>query len=403
MTVGSSRSSRSIGNPRTRRTSARWAVVGSVLALGLVFGALGCSSGSSNTDTSAEGGSGSGTGSLKGDGALLKVFMPSTSNVYLAAAAKAAGAEAKKLGFTISIVENNFDQTEEDQQVQEWLATNEKAAAVMFWPASAANATASIRALSRVAPVLQWNQLIDPAAEEFIKIGYAGVSDIGIGDQAGKDTLAQIHKMTTDGYEFHGPGGLPNVLEISLGSGDYAAGEDRHNAFLKVVDGKVNFLGREGAAEFDAQGAFKAASTAIPKYLSDGIDIIYVQTNDMGNGVVQAAEQNGLKPGKDVFLMTGTSSGSTDNLRSGKITTAVLQAPVIEGTLIVDNVAQYLATGKVTDGEVTIASDEEKPELAMEPPTRVTFMMNPTVTGENIGSFKIWGYDFFRLMGDAAS
>jgi ABC-type sugar transport system substrate-binding protein len=373
--------------------------VGAALVLLIALALSACSSGSSTAGaTDVEG-----SGSLQGNGELLKIFMPSTSNVYLAAAAKAAEARATELGYTTSIVENNFDQTEQDQQVQEWLATGEEAAAVMFWPASAANATASIRALSRVAPVLQWNQLIDPAAEEFIEIGYAGVSDTGIGDQAGKDTLAQIDELTAAGYEFQGPGGLPNVLEISLGSGDYAAGEDRHNAFMEVVEGRVNFLGREGSAEFDAQGAFTAASTAIPKYLAEGIDIIYVQTMDMGNGVVQAAEQNGLKPGQDVFLMTGTSSGSTENLREGKITTAVLQAPVIEGTLIVDNVARFLATREVADGETTIASDEEKPELTQDPPTRVTFMMNPTVTGENIESFKIWGFDFFALMGDAAS
>jgi ABC-type sugar transport system substrate-binding protein len=386
-----------------RTRISRWQRVSAVvIAAGMALTIAGCTSGSASDSTgggSAEGG----TGSLEGDGQLLKIFMPTTSNVYLAAAAKAAEAEAEELGYTTSVIENNFSQTEQDQQIQEWLATGEEAAAVLIWPASAANATASIRALSRVAPVLQWNQLIDPAAEEFIEIGFAGVSDIGIGDQAGKDTLAQIEKLTAEGYQFHGPDGLPNVLEISLGSGDYAAGEDRHNAFMEVVGDKINFLGREGAAEFDAQGAFTAASTAIPKYISQGIDFIYVQTNDMGNGVVQAAEQNGLKPGENVFLMTGTSSGSTANLRDGKITTAVLQSPVIEGTLIVDTVAQYLATGEVTDEEVTIPSDEEKPELAVEPPSRVTFMMNPTVNAENIGSFKIWGFDFPALMGDAAS
>lgn len=382
--------------------SHRWRkLAGLVLAAGLIVGTAGCASGSASPN---EGGSQTeGTGSLEGDGALLKIFMPSTSNVYLAAAAKAAVTEGEELGYTVSVVENNFDQTEQDQQVQEWLATGEDAAAVLFWPASAANATASIRALSQVAPVLQWNQLIDPAADPYIEIGYAGVSDLGIGDQAGKDTLAQIEKLTAEGYEFHGPDGLPNVLEISLGSGDYAAGEDRHNAFMDVVDGKINFLGREGATDFDAQGGFTAASTAIPKYLAEGIDFIYVQTNDMGNGVVQAAEQNGLKPGEDVFLMTGTSSGSMDNLRSGKITTAVLQSPVIEGTLIVRTVAQYLATGEVTDETVTIRSDETKPELEAVPPARTTFMMNPTVTADNISSFQIWGWDFAQLMGDAAS
>lgn len=370
--------------------------------MGLTVGLLGCSPGTT-TSTPPYSEPVAGSGTLEGSGELLKIFMPSTSNVYLAAAARAAEVRAAELGFTSSIIENNFSQTEQDQQIQEWLATGEEAAAVMVWPASAANATASIRALSAVAPVLQWNQLIDPAAEEFVAIGYAGVSDIGIGDQAGKDTLDLIERLTAEGYEFQGPDGLPNVLEISLGSGDYAAGEDRHEAFMAVVEGQVNYLGREGSAEFDAQGAFTAASTAIPRYLSDGIDIIYVQTMDMGNGVVQAAEQNGLRPGEDVFLMTGTSSGSTANLREGKISTAVLQSPVIEGTLIVDTVVQYLATGEVRDAEVTIASDAVKPDLAMEAPTRITYMMNPTVTAENIESFEIWGFDFFQLMGDAAS
>jgi ribose transport system substrate-binding protein len=374
-----------------------------VLAVGLVAGIAGCSSGSATSASSGEGQSAGGSGSLEGDGSLLKIFMPSTSNVYLAAAAKAAEARAEELGFTSSVIENNFDQTEQDQQVQEWLATGEEAAAVLIWPASAANATASIRALSRVAPVLQWNQLIDPAAEEFIEIGYAGVSDLGIGDQAGKDMLTKIDELTASGYTFQGPDGLPNVLEITLGSGDYSAGEDRHNAFLEVVDGKINYLGREGAAEFDAQGGFTAASTAIPKYLSEGIDFIYVQTMDMGNGVVQAAEQNGLKPGENVFLNTGTSSGSTANVRDGKITSAVLQSPVIEGTLIVDTAARYIATGEVTDETVTIPSDEEKPELEAVAPDRTTFMMNPTVTAENIETFQIWGFDFPQLMGDAAS
>lgn len=383
-----------------RRRSSWRSLTGIALAAALAVGIAGCSTG---TSTSSGGEQTEGTGSLDGEGGLIKIFMPTTSNVYLAAAAKAAEAEAAELGFTSSVVENNFSQTEQDQQIQEWLATGEEAVAVAVWPASAANATASIRALSRVAPVLQFNQLIDPSAEEFIAIGMAGVSDIGIGDQAGKDTLAQIEKLTAEGYEFQGPDGLPNVLEISLGSGDYAAGEDRHNAFMDIVEGKVNFLGREGSTEFDAQGAFKAASTAIPKYLSEGIDIIYVQTNDMGNGVVQAAEQNGLKPGEDVFLMTGTSSGSTANLREGKITTAVLQSPVIEGTLVVDSIAKYLATGEVVDETITIDSDEEKPELAVEAPSRVTFMMNPSVTAENIDSFKIWGFDFSALMGAAAS
>lgn len=360
-----------------------------------------CSSDSSGGGSSDA----SGTGTVEGNGALLKVFMPSTSNVYLEAAAQAAKDEAAALGFEISVVENQWDPTEQDAQVQEWLATGEEAAAILFWPTSAANATASIRALSEVAPVLQWNQMIDPAAEDFIKIGYAGVSDYGIGSQTGQDTVDKIAALTKEGYTFKG-GAKPNVIQIQLGNGDYAAGLDRTAGFEDVAGSSINLLGTEGSPlsdGFGAEGGYKAASIVIPKYLSQGIDIIAVQTNDMANGVVQAAEQAGLTPGKDVFIITGTSSGSMANLKAGKISSAVLQSPVIEGTLIVDVAAQYLATGKSAGGEVTIASDKEKPALEVVSPARTTFMMNPSVTTDNIGTFMIWGWDFYQLMGKAAS
>ncbi|MCF8541131.1 MAG: hypothetical protein K9H50_05155, partial [Aurantimicrobium sp.] len=70
---------------------------------------------------------------------------------------------------------------------------------------------------------------------------------------------------------------------------------------------------------------------------------------------------------------------------------------------IVDVVAQYLATGKSAGTTpVTIASDAEKPALEVVSPNRITYMMNPTVTAENIDTFLIWGWDFFQLMGKAA-
>jgi len=393
----------------------RRGLVGGLAAIAaLTLAACGSSGGGSTASTSAPAPTSSGApaptssggGSVNGDGKLLKVFMPSTSNVYLEAAAQAAKDEAAALGFEISVVENQWDPTEQDSQVQEWIATGESAAAILFWPTSAANATASIRALSEVAPVLQWNQMIDPAAEEFIAIGYAGVSDYGIGAQTGQDTLDKITELTGAGYKFKG-GDKPNVIQIQLGTGDYAAGVDRTKGYTDVAGSAINLLATEGSPlsdGFTSEGGYKAASIVIPKYLSKGIDIIAVQTNDMANGVVQAAEQAGLVPGKDVFIITGTSSGSMANLKAGKINSAVLQSPVIEGTLIVDVAAAFLATGnKSAGGEVTIASDKDKPAVTATPPARTSFMMNPSVTTANVGAFMIWGWDFNQLMGKAAT
>jgi len=372
---------------RARRTTRPLvAILLSLLAIGLAA----CSSGGSSAATDVEG-----TGSVKGDGRLLMVFMPSTSNVYLKAAAEAIKSEAKQLDYQAKIVENDWDQTEQDQQVQEWLATGEKAAAILFWPASAAAATNSIRQLAAQAPVIQWNQAVQPDAKEFVT-AYAGVSDTGIGIEAGKDALDALKKLTADGHTFSGPGGKPNLIEIRFTSG-YAAGDDREKAFADATGDAFNVLAVEPTPTVDAQGGFAAASQVIPQYLDEGIDFVYCHSNDVANGVVQALEQNGLKPGKDVIVIAGTSSGDLANLKSGKIWSAVLQSPVIEGILVVQTAAQYLATGKTAQGDVTLPVDENAPEVAVQAPHVATLMMNPQVTAANIDSIKVWGRSFSEL------
>lgn len=372
-------------------------IAAAFLAAGLVTSAAACSTSSSAAPGATAGSQSSGTGTTDGGGALLKVFMPSTSNVYLAAASQSIKDEAKALNYTVNIVENNWDQTEQDQQVQEWLATGERAAAVLVWPAGAAAATNSIRLLSAQAPVIQFNQLVTPEASEYVT-AYAGVSDAGIGKEAGANALAAVEKLKTEGAKFHGPNGKPNVVEIRFTAG-YAAGDDREKAFAEATSGAFNMLAVEPTPTVDAQGGFKAASQVIPRFLGQGIDIVYAHSNDVANGVVQALEQNGLRPGKDVILVTGTSSGDMTNLRSGKIWSATLQSPVIEGALVVRTAAQYIATGQVQPGEVTIESSSAKPELKVEAPHKATYMMNPQVTAMNNDSFNIWGLSFDKLMG----
>jgi ABC-type sugar transport system substrate-binding protein len=346
---------------------------------------------------SADGGGSdvAGTGSVTGEGGLLMVFMPSTSNVYLKAAAEAIKTEADELDYEVKIVENDFDQTEQDQQVQEWLAAGEQAEAVLFWPASAAAATNSIRQLSAKAPVIQWNQAVQADAREFVS-AYAGVSDLGMGKQAGVDALAALEEVKAAGMQMHGPDGKPNLIEIRFTAG-YAAGDDRQKAFADETGDAFNVLAVEPGPTVDAQGGFAAASQVIPQYLDEGIDFVYTHSNDVANGVVQALEQNGLKPGEDVIVVAGTSSGDLTNLRSGKIWSAVLQPPVIEGQLVVRTAAQFIATGETQSGEYTLPADEEKPELPAEAPHEATFLMSPQVTAENIDSIKIWGRSFDEL------
>jgi ABC-type sugar transport system substrate-binding protein len=359
-------------------------------AVAIALGTAACSSGGGAT-----GGSAAGTGSLDGKGNLVVVFMPSTSNVYLNADAKAIRDEAKVLNYKVKIIENNFDQNQEDQQVQQFLATGQKAAAFLYWPATDEAGINSSRLLSQKAPVIQFNQGVLPKAKSYIK-AYAGVADTGIGSTAGKMALQSLDEDKTAGRTYHGPGGKPNIINITFPTG-YQAGVDRQNSFDKVVGDKFSVLASEPAPSVDAQGGFTAASQVIPKYKDQGIDYIYTHSNNIAVGVIKALQQNGLTPGKDVTVIAGDFSGDKQPLKDGQIYSAVVQSPVIEGQLVMDTVAKYLASGKVKSGTYNVPADAVKPKVTTDAPYATTVMPNPPIQPKNFDSFKIWGLGINEL------
>lgn len=364
---------------RTRKVAV---AITAVIALSL--GVTACSSGGGSASSGA-----AGTGSLDGKGALVVVFMPSTSNVYLNADAKALKEEAAKLNYKVKVIENNFDQNEEDQQVQQFLATGQKAAAYLYWPATDEAGINSSRLLSQKAPVIQFNQGVLDKAKPYIK-AYAGVSDLGIGSTAGKMALQALGEDQKSGRTFHGPGGKPNIIDITFPTG-YQAGTDRQSSFDKVIGDKFNTLASEPAPTVDAQGGFSAASQVIPKFKDSGIDYVYAHSNNVAVGVIKALQQSGLTPGKDVTVIAGDFSGDKQPLRDGLIYSAVVQSPAIEGQLAMDTVAKYLAAGKVKNGSFDVPPDATKPKLTTDAPYSTTIMPNPPIQAKNYNSFKIWG------------
>jgi ABC-type sugar transport system substrate-binding protein len=323
----------------------------------------------------------------------LVMFMPSTANVYLAAAAAAARTEAAKNGYTLTVIENNFDQVEQDQQVQQYLASGGKPAAFLWWPATSAAGVNSNRQLAQVAPVIQWNQAIVPSAVPFVK-AYAGVSDTGIGKEAGEQALKARDAAVAAGLQLHSPGG--NLLEFGFAAG-YQASVERHDAFTAATaSAPFNLLHNEPAG-FDAQAAYRAASQIVPKYLADGIDFVYCESNDLCVGVLTALEQNGLTPGKDVYVVAGTFSGDKQPLRDKLFSSTALQSPVIEGQLVIRTGIQYLRTGEVKPGTFQVPPDPTDPGLSDDPPYQATYMPNPAITPETIDTLRIWGLDINQL------
>lgn len=381
----------------TLRKRSAWRAGIVAAAAGVALALSACASGAPGTDGGSDGGSaGVGTGSLEGDGATIVAFIPSTSNSYIKAAADAITSQAEELDYTVKFFENDFDQTEQDQQVQEYLATGEQPAGFIVFPPAAEAATNSLRLLSAVAPVVQFNQGIQPAAEEYVT-AYAGVCDFCIGEQAGENALASVERQQEAGATFRGPDGQPNLVEIRFATG-YVAGDDREAGFAEVVGDSFNRLATEPVKTPDAQGGFEAASQIIPQLKSQGIDYIYAHSNNVAVGVVQALEQNGLKPGEDVIVVAGDLSGDRTPLLEGKIDSTMLQSPVLEGSLVMRTLAQYIATGEVKDETVQAEAGETVPELELEAPARITYMPNPPLTKDNLDTLKVWGLSVDELL-----
>jgi ABC-type sugar transport system substrate-binding protein len=344
----------------------------------------------SGATTPSTGSSGSGSaGTLEGKGKTIVAFVVSTANNYVGADVKAMQAEADKLDYKLEVISNNFSQTQEDQQIRQYLSGGQKPAAFLYWPANNDSGANSARLLSKTAPVFLLAGALNSQNEAYVT-ARAGQDNVAIGKQMGTNLLEAISDAKAAGATFHGPGGKPNVLEVTFMAG-YEAGVLRHQGWTSVAGKDVNLLSTENVQTPDSQGGFTAASQVIPKYQSQGIDFVVAGSNNMGAGVVKALQQSGITPGKDVYVVAGDFSGDKQPLRSGLIQSAVLQSPVIEGTLIIQTAARYLSTGKTVAGTTTLKATEEEPALANTPPSKSTIMPHAGITLKNIDTLKVWG------------
>lgn len=361
-------------------------------ATALAVSLAACSTSGGNTGSPA---SVEGTGALDGGGKTIVAFTVSTANNYVNAMTSSMKDEAAKFNYKLKIIENNFDQTQEDQQVRQFLASGEDAAAFIYWPATNESGVNSSRLLSARGPVIQVNSRILPEAEPYIT-AYAGADHPDIGKTMGEQAVKIADADKAAGRQFHGPDGKPNILEITFRSG-YQVGIDRSQGFFGATGDTFNLLATEHVTTADAQGGFTAASQIIPKAKSQGIDYVVAGSNNMAVGVARALLQNGLEPGKDVKVIAGDFSGDKQPLLNGQIESAVLQSPVIDGKLAMQTVARYLATGKATDETVRVPVEANEPEVTATPPAKVTYMPNPVILRDGYNQFTFWGLGIDQL------
>jgi ribose transport system substrate-binding protein len=391
-----------------RRSSKRGLALAAVVGLGVVMAACGGSSDnstSSSAATTAPAASGgtaaapatSGGGSIDGKGELIVVLMPSTTNNYLAEWVKGAKEEAARTNFKLKIIENNFDQSEQDVQVQQELASGDKPIAYVYWPADGKAGVASLRQLFQTGiPVVQTNQRPPKDAEPYFTM-YAGVNDVLNGQVSGQLMTAARDQLVANGGKLHSANG--NLLEVKFVAG-YTASDDRTAGFVDATKDKPFDIIASENAGFDNDAGFKTTSQLIAANKSKGIDFLFAHNDALAAGAIQALEEAGLKPGQDVMVVGGTCHGDLSALEEGKQFGTGLQAAALEGTYSINSVGRYLSNGnKVQDGEFTGPDDPDAAPAETGAPYKYNFIPNPAVKlggtpDENkatIDGTKLWG------------
>mgnify|MGYP000853161239 FL=1 len=310
------------------------------------------------------------------------VFAPSSTNPYIGQFRLGAEAKANELGYEIKVIENNFNQAEQDSQVQQQLASGEEVAGYVWWPFENAAGVSSLRALSQSgAPVIVSNQY-PIAGTEAYWTAYAGANDFLSGRTAAEILLEACSKaaITCDkGAIIRFPAGV-------------SAGDDRATGFQEAVEGKLTVIDVVPTAGFLEDEGYKVASQIIPANKGE-LTWLYTQNDSLAGAAAQAARENGLTPGKDIFIVGGTCHGDSKHVKSGEIAGTAIQSGYWEGWMAVQALGKFVAQGTVLDGENYLAGSPDAPPSDAEPLYKYNFLPNPAVgsSQEAYDAAMLWG------------
>jgi ABC-type sugar transport system substrate-binding protein len=305
------------------------------------------------------------------DKGKVVVFMASTTNRYFGEYEKGLKDEAAALGYGIKVIENNFDQAEEDSQVQQELASGEKAAGYIWMPTNNAAGVGSLKALHETgAPVVQANQLPVKGTES-LWTAYAGVSDFLNGKTAGELLLKACDESKTVKC------GKGLIIRFPAA---WAPGDDRIAGFKSAIGSKLDIIEVVDSGGFQETEGYKIASQVLPAHKGQ-YTWIYTQNDSLASGVLQALTESGVKPGKDVLVVGGTCHGDETHLLNGDLVGTGIQPAYLEGRMTLQTLVKYLNTKKVEPGEAYLPADPAAMPSDEGAPHKYNFLPNPGVVG----------------------
>jgi len=134
---------------------------------------------------------------------------------------------------------------------------------------------------------------------------------------------------------------MVNIVELQ-GTVGSAPAIDRKVGFAEIIDGSNFKIIKSQSGDFTrAKG--KEVMEAFLKSEGDKIDVLYAHNDDMALGAIQAIEEYGLKPGKDIIIVSiDAVRGAFEAMIEGKINCTVECSPLL-GPQLFDAVEALMA------------------------------------------------------------
>lgn len=258
---------------------------------------------------------------------------------------------AKKDGVNLKFADAQQKQENQVKAIRSFIA--QKVDVIAFSPVVESGWETVLReAQAAKIPVILTDRAVN-VTDKSLYVTFIGSDFVLEGRHAGEWLVAQAAKN---------PGKKYNIVELQ-GTVGSAPAIDRKAGFADAIKGNPALtIVRSQTGDFTrAKG--KEVMEAFLKAQGKNIDVLYAHNDDMAIGAIQAIEEAGLKPGKDILIVSIDGvKGAFEAMMAGKLNVTVECNPLLGPQLM--QAARDVVAGKPVPKRITTVEGIFPAELA---------------------------------------
>jgi len=140
------------------------------------------------------------------------------------------------------------------------------------------------------------------------------------------------------------PATLINIVELQ-GPQDSPQPLAHHQGFAQAIAGHARLRMLQSQPGGPSRASAMAAMAALLRTHGRNIGAVYAHSGEMATGAIEAIEQAGMRPGRDILVLSvGGGTGAADAMAAGKLNLAIA-CPPLPGVLLMQ-VARDILAGK---------------------------------------------------------